>query len=317
MENYKVKVNSEAESKEVQGLFFELGLGWLGSNFDYVVNRVGLFYTTRMHDRHIITLDPDCDSELPSHKELTIPQLRDMVVLKRNDVNDATHVDQYGDKWVCIDNVWYFYTGMKKWDSFSGGEFMSRYDLKPITKAETIMKEFLVKNQNDEYVLLNDVSRIPSEFVVEVPEGADKATLCGDYLIYWKGSNLSFSIKEECEWCCAKKHPNSFFQFDEYMSGHKDALVIWQRDAPSVEKTVSSNLLDEKYPHYDKDVSHLDKIDVYRVLELFGVKSHAVGHAIKKLLCSGQRGAKDESQDIQEAIDSLNRELEMMKEDEF
>lgn len=28
MENYKVKVGSEAESKEAHGLFFELGGGW-------------------------------------------------------------------------------------------------------------------------------------------------------------------------------------------------------------------------------------------------------------------------------------------------
>jgi hypothetical protein len=73
----------------------------------------------------------------------------------------------------------------------------------------------------------------------------------------------------------------------------------------------------EKHSHYKKDVSHLSVIDVYRVLELYGVESHAVGHAIKKLLCGGQRGAKGRKQDIQEAIDSLNRELEMVTEDEI
>lgn len=73
----------------------------------------------------------------------------------------------------------------------------------------------------------------------------------------------------------------------------------------------------EKHSHYKKDVSHLNVIDVYRVLELYGVESHAVGHAIKKLLCCGQRGAKGRKQDIQEAIDSLNRELEMVTEDEL
>jgi hypothetical protein len=74
---------------------------------------------------------------------------------------------------------------------------------------------------------------------------------------------------------------------------------------------------EEKHSHYKKDVSHLNVIDVYRVLELYGVESHAVGHAIKKLLCCGQRGAKGRKQDIQEAIDSLNRELEMVTEDEL
>ena len=36
-----------------------------------------------------------------------------------------------------------------------------------------------------------------------------------------------------------------------------------------------------KYPHYHKNVAHLKYVDVYRVIELFDVKDHAIGHAIK------------------------------------
>lgn len=72
---------------------------------------------------------------------------------------------------------------------------------------------------------------------------------------------------------------------------------------------------DIKHSHYKKDVSGLNMIDIYRVLSLFEVESHAVGHAIKKLMMAGKRGAKDYGQDIQEAIDSLNRELQMIAED--
>lgn len=67
---------------------------------------------------------------------------------------------------------------------------------------------------------------------------------------------------------------------------------------------------------YKKDVHNLRLIDVYRILSLYSVSSHAVGHAIKKLLCAGQRGAKTYEQDIREAIASLNRELQMLAEDE-
>ena len=70
------------------------------------------------------------------------------------------------------------------------------------------------------------------------------------------------------------------------------------------------------FSHYFKDVSHLKTIDVYRVLDLFGVTNPCIQHAIKKLLCGGQRGAKDENQDVQEAISSLLRYLEMQTEDE-
>jgi len=68
--------------------------------------------------------------------------------------------------------------------------------------------------------------------------------------------------------------------------------------------------------HYFKDVQTLKHIDVYRVLVLFGVTNPCLQHAIKKLLCAGQRGAKDKKQDVQEAIASLLRYLEMQTEDE-
>lgn len=71
-----------------------------------------------------------------------------------------------------------------------------------------------------------------------------------------------------------------------------------------------------KYPHYIKNVSHLSAIDVYRVLDLFDVTNPALQHAIKKLLCAGQRGAKDYRKDLKEALDSIDRALVMLDEDE-
>lgn len=68
-----------------------------------------------------------------------------------------------------------------------------------------------------------------------------------------------------------------------------------------------------KHSHYHKSVKGRETIDVYDVLDLFEVKSHAVGHAIKKLLMAGQRGAKDYRQDLSEAIDSITRQLEMVE----
>ncbi|MBU4609154.1 hypothetical protein IMZ29_00865 [Achromobacter sp. GG226] len=70
-----------------------------------------------------------------------------------------------------------------------------------------------------------------------------------------------------------------------------------------------------KHSHYHKPVAHLQTIDVYRVLDLFGVTNPAVQHSIKKLLCAGQRGGKDYEQDLREAADSLHRALQMIAED--
>lgn len=72
-----------------------------------------------------------------------------------------------------------------------------------------------------------------------------------------------------------------------------------------------------KHPHYFKDVSHLKDIDVYRVLKLFNVTDPCVQHAVKKLLVAGGRGAgKDIERDLREAVDSINRALQMIAEDD-
>jgi hypothetical protein len=77
------------------------------------------------------------------------------------------------------------------------------------------------------------------------------------------------------------------------------------------------NLTEVNHLHYFKDVSKLKVIDVYRVLSLFNVTDQVIGHAIKKLLVAGGRGAgKDIAQDIQEAKESLIRWQEMCKENE-
>lgn len=71
----------------------------------------------------------------------------------------------------------------------------------------------------------------------------------------------------------------------------------------------------ELYPHYYKDVTHLKQIDVYRIISLFELADPCLQHALKKVLAAGKRGAKDPKQDIKEAIDTLQRKLEMLEED--
>lgn len=96
--------------------------------------------------------------------------------------------------------------------------------------------------------------------------------------------------------------------------------IIWFQRQPEADK-VSESMNEparRKHGHYFKDVSQLTTVDVYRVCALFGVNdpSGCTHHAIKKLLLPGQRGAgKDAIKDLQEAVDTLNRKIEMLKED--
>ena len=84
---------------------------------------------------------------------------------------------------------------------------------------------------------------------------------------------------------------------------------------PSV-KPQAAPVAATKHSHYKKNVEHLSFIDVYRVIDLFEVTHPALQHALKKVLCAGGRGQKDWAKDVQEAIDSLNRALEMQGEDD-
>jgi len=66
---------------------------------------------------------------------------------------------------------------------------------------------------------------------------------------------------------------------------------------------------------YQKEFISMDgkvfSADVYRVLKAFGVVCPAVQHAVKKLLMPGQRGAKSEVQDLEEALVSVSRAIDM------
>ena len=66
---------------------------------------------------------------------------------------------------------------------------------------------------------------------------------------------------------------------------------------------------------YIVDISKYNKLDIYRILKLYEVNDPCLQHAIKKLLCAGKRGVKNQTQDINEAILSLKRLLEMQGED--
>jgi hypothetical protein len=72
---------------------------------------------------------------------------------------------------------------------------------------------------------------------------------------------------------------------------------------------------DRKHSHYFKPCPY-EHVDVYRVLHMFSITDQTIGHALKKLLVAGGRGAgKDIHKDVQEAIDSLVRWQEMRAEE--
>ena len=66
----------------------------------------------------------------------------------------------------------------------------------------------------------------------------------------------------------------------------------------------------------DEDQGFTISVDVYDVLRAFNVTDPAIQHAVKKLLCTGIRGHKDSRQDLREAIQSIERALDVVKVEE-
>ncbi|MFV5654811.1 hypothetical protein VXR13_18920 [Acinetobacter baumannii] len=106
MDNYKIKVKDEAESKEAQELLKQLGFQEEG------FTDLGLPCYLATWDGGYADYYIDSLSEGRKREELTLPQLRDLVVLKRNDVKDATHRDKRDESiYLTSDKVIYYWQG--------------------------------------------------------------------------------------------------------------------------------------------------------------------------------------------------------------
>ena len=110
-------------------------------------------------------------------------------------------------------------------------------------------------------------------------------------------------------------------QTSMYKTGYMDPIVI---NLNAYDYKIVDGILirvdkedkQQKHSHYKKDVRHLDYIDVYRIIELYELHDPCFQHALKKILVPGARGHKDLTKDINDIIDTMQRKIEMMAENE-
>lgn len=283
MENLKIKATDEDSAIESRVLFRILGFSPDNSEYEQYVNWVavfedgsGSFFST--------------DTNLDECREITLQELRDMVVLNRNDPKDA-NVYQDGDISCLYDlyltgnkELYFYHCGKKAWILSNLNHDKDYYELlKPI--KEEVMKEYLVKTDSGNYLYAKNVSDITAERVVEIPQGANYAAT--------NGHGIFFSDK------------NDFIP----------DLVVWVRESLN-DKIATAEVArqEEKHSHYKKDVSHLNVIDPYRIADLYNLHPCA-DHIMKKSLCAGNRGHKDTLRDIQDIIDTAVRWKQMIEED--
>lgn len=167
MDNYKIKVNDEAESKEAQELFEELGYKievFVPAGFPRWVA------TTDSGEDYWYSTGFDFIAGLSKFKELNLPQLRDLVVLKRNDVRDATHRDKQDESiYLTSDKVIYYWQGEWCKSAINKSNDYENYianSLTPIAKpqAPALISgadafTYLIGGSNDVQTKLNDTEK--------------------------------------------------------------------------------------------------------------------------------------------------------------
>lgn len=206
MSDYKIRVANEAESKEVQGFLksngyerkignFKLIDGWVCINEKMMILCVSV---------------SQAGDELNEYKELTLIQLKDLVVLKRNDRSDKTHTREQFDWFVSSCGQAYVYD-TSHWILMGNS---TDIELQPIEPKMSIldtgrleMKEYLRKDLDGHYILEltteDEAQEFHAKHWIEVPKGCD-------YLI----SNLGV---------------NSFIDGDLF-SKVKPKKVLWSRE---------------------------------------------------------------------------------------
>lgn len=216
---YKIKVNTQKERTDAQECFFQLGYGFEGCTSQNLLSDEFSFKYLFAHVDSDLTISNDdklfSDNE---HQEITLSELRDLVVLKRNDVDDATHINTRT-------NTPYLKQGDNEYYMHNGAWFLSDCpnDLKPITKSET-MKEYL----NEKYELITSKEELSN--LIKVPEGAELAYIYGDNTYFAKPVSdgngvLMWVLGEDVKWdTTGWKNWTTLINY-----GFE---IVWQRNKP-------------------------------------------------------------------------------------
>lgn len=210
--NYKIKVESNVE--EIQDLFIQLGCKYFNhtvsdKNYMLIEDGKAFFYKFKK------------SFDKSKSKEITLPELRDLVVLKRNSVDDATHENSFFC-YIELSDGWYFFDmDVRKWLRSTGGKPEYYEKLKPIEKKE--MKEYLEKQTNGRYVMKSGFALAPADWI-EIPKGSVKAYLNNSGTINFVNADDDYmNGVTRGEWVDTHRGKHE-------SSGHQ---LVWQRESPN------------------------------------------------------------------------------------
>lgn len=244
LNNIKVKVRNNSESIEAQNIMCKL-LGRSDSHFIEGIETptyIGLDKFSNF-----------CwgESTCKNLKEITLPELRDLVVLKRNNREDANVIDHEYDASLYLDSkgdLFVFHLPTQKWkESNLNGEEDVMARLKPIEKP---MKEYLIKSGDGKYLLTHH----DSIGAIEIPEGA---TYYAKDASLGKSGNFFFRLRSddfdfEAVWLESNWMQASF--------NVKNQDVLWQRDNNQTIASAVESSQPEELPFID-DECYTNKSD--------------------------------------------------------
>lgn len=244
-------------------------------------------------------------------REVTFQELKDMVVLKRNCVDDATHVNLVTGSKVLQQGDKNYYWQLGEWHLYPCG-----VDIKPIEKKE--MKEFLVNHDNKWTLQLLDSDTEENSFRVAVPSGAThcaKGKYSGN-CVFLKVDSAGEHEYYNDSWLFRKNPLNKMYFTTQSLwqrSQQPEELPFIDDEPKSLNDTYAEIEQVRQHNHYFKDVSDIDQMDVYEVLKRFEVTDPCLQHIVKKALCAGQRGHKDFKKDLQDILDTAVRAVDINK----
>jgi len=223
VENLKIRVNNEAESKKAQELFFELGAS-LSNGDKHAVLVPSIVGLAIIDDLINFIFNDVVFADIKQCEEITLPKLRDLVVLKRNDVGDANYIRPRDGKEYFKSSQNNFYHMLdSEWIMSTWENRQLEPQLKPIEKP---MKEYLIKSGDGKYLLTHH----DSIGAIEIPEGCNIITCeerkCGLVYFHWKSLDSDeFFLKDEKIW--SNNFDETLFDFIEKNEG--DVVIIWSR----------------------------------------------------------------------------------------
>ena len=231
MENLKVKANTQSERNEIQELFIALGatcgVEEITSKWVCLYNGQITFYDL-----------------LPNvyFKQITIQHLRDLVMLKRNSIYDASFKDAFGDIWYVdsTNNYWMFENGI--WRKAEEPLFKLE-PIKKLVDKEVKMKEYLDTNYELRSVKqTSGDNHVPAGWI-EVPEGAEifllDKSFCEDALYFVKHDGEVFHEY----YTNATDVSNNAWIKGTIKELHKDmGKVLWQRNPETPNTSIQEKL---------------------------------------------------------------------------